>query len=123
MKSYLPAAVWLLIITYLSVTPSLHLPRFELISADKLGHAAAYALLAGLILWAIIRERGRSANNPEQRVVFLIAGGYGIFMEWVQGTFFPYRSFEYDDMIANAAGAFLAIMTYRLFRKQTQAPK
>jgi VanZ family protein len=49
-------------------------------------------------------------------LIFLLATGYGAFMEWIQGTFFPNRSFEYDDMIANTAGVFLAIMIFRLVK-------
>ena len=124
MKSFLPAAAWLLIITYLSVTPGLQLPRVEIISADKIAHAAAYALLAGCFMWGAVMRKKASLDRRELWIVFIAAAGYGAFMEWIQGTFFPYRSFEYDDMIANAAGAFLAIMAYRLFKKKpTQAPR
>jgi|688.fasta_scaffold1493227_2 VanZ family protein len=115
-KPFLPALAWLVIITWLSVNSGMPMPKFNLFSADKLFHAAAYALLTALLLW------GRSKSGPlpiprsHQTLIFLLATGYGAFMEWIQGTFFPNRSFEYDDMIANTAGVFLAIMIFRLVK-------
>ena len=110
MKPYLPAAVWLAIITLLSVTPSVQLPKFELFSTDKLAHAGAYAMLTALLLRGIWKSKGRNATRGELFLVFCLSAGYGALMEWVQGTFFPYRFFEYDDMLANAAGAFLVVI-------------
>jgi VanZ family protein len=113
-KYYLPALIWLAIISWLSVNSGTPMPKFDLFSADKLFHAAAYALLTALLFW------GRSKSGPtpiplhQQVLIFVLATGYGAFMEWIQGTFFPNRSFEYDDMLANASGAFLAIIVARL---------
>jgi VanZ family protein len=116
-KPFLPAALWLVAITYLSVSAGIQLPKVTLISPDKLGHAAAYALLVWLMLWGIRKTKHRSATSGEMLLVFAFAAAYGAFMEWVQGTYFPNRFFEYDDMLANAAGAFLAIMVYRFIPK------
>lgn len=116
LKPYLPALAWLAVITWLSVNSGMPMPKFNLFSADKLFHAAAYALLTVLLLW------GRSKAGPipiprsQQVLIFVLAAGYGAFMEWIQGSFFPDRSFEYDDMLANTAGAFLAIMIFRLIK-------
>ena len=115
-KYYLPALIWLVIITWLSINSGTPMPKFDLFSADKLFHAAAYALLTLLILW------GRSKSGPtpvplyQLALIFVLVTGYGAFMEWIQGTFFPNRSFEYDDMLANASGAFLATIMSRLRR-------
>lgn len=108
-KPYLPAFIWLIIVTALSVMPGVPLPKFNLFSADKLGHAGAYAVLAWLMFRGFKTANGRAANGPEILVIFALAAGYGVFMEFIQGTFFPTRFFEVDDMIANAIGAALAI--------------
>lgn len=110
----MPALLWLAIITWLSTTPSVQLPKFNLFSADKLAHAAAYALLTGLLVWGVRRVRQRAVNRIEMWGVFCFSAGYGALMEWVQGTFFPGRFFEFDDMLANAAGAFLALIVVHL---------
>jgi VanZ family protein len=102
------AMLWLGIITWLSTAPSIQLPSFSLLSADKLAHAACYALLTLLLLWA---------GPPRWWLMPLCASLYGAFMEWVQATFFPSRFFEYDDMLANAIGAYGAYMMAIVFRK------
>lgn len=114
-KPYLPAFLWLLAVTELSVMPGVPLPKFDLFSTDKLGHAAAYALLAWLIFRGFRAANGRNASWKEGLVICSIATGYGILMEFVQGAFFPNRFFEVDDMLANAFGA---VMVYLVVRKK-----
>lgn len=109
-KPFVPAAIWLVIVTFLSTSGGVPLPKFDLFSADKIGHAGAYAVLVWLLLWGVWKTKNREATAGEKFLIFALAAGYGAFMEWVQGTFFPGRFFEYDDMLANAAGAFLAMM-------------
>lgn len=117
LKPYWPAILWTLVITYLSVSPGVQLPKIQLISADKIGHAAAYALLTGLLIWGLVRAQKRPAQNRALWIMGCIAAGYGALMEWVQGTFFPHRFFEYDDMLANAVGACFAVLVYIWWRK------
>ncbi|HAD12713.1 MAG TPA: hypothetical protein DCF33_09780 [Saprospirales bacterium] len=118
-KAYLPALIWLGIVTWLSINSGMPMPKFNLFSADKLFHAAAYALLTALILWGRIKSGPLPIPGSQQMLIFILATGYGAFMEWIQGTFFPNRSFEYDDMLANTAGAFLAIIIFRLLKPQS----
>lgn len=103
MTRYLPAFVWLLIITYLSTSPGISLPAFSLFSADKLAHAVVYGMLV-VLLW-FGHRRQHDLGKYWGISVFLGATLYGAFMEYIQATYFPGRSFEFDDMIANAAGA------------------
>lgn len=105
---WLPAFLWLLIVTGASVTPGVSLPKFNLFSVDKLGHLAAYGVLSWLLLWGYARSAGRRAGWKEGLVVFAFSSAYGIFIEYVQGAFIPGRFYEVDDMIANAAGAAIA---------------
>jgi VanZ family protein len=107
-RAFLPAFVWLMIITKLSTMPGLQLPKFELISMDKLAHAFVYAVFVWLALYGISKNKGRKPTLNEGFIAFFVAASYGAFMEWVQGTFFPGRFFEYDDMLANAFGAAVA---------------
>lgn len=107
-KWYLPALLWLLIVTGLSVSPSVPLPKFDLFSADKLGHLAAYGILSWLLLYGHARATGQKASTKAAFFIFVMSCGYGILMEFVQGTFIPGRFYEIDDMIANGAGAALA---------------
>ena len=107
-KPYLPAILWLLFITGMSLVPKIQLPEFNLMSTDKLGHVAAYALLVWLILRGFKLKNGYPADWKTGLAVVCAATIYGALIEFVQGNFIPGRLFGYDDMIANAAGAFAA---------------
>lgn len=123
LKAFLPAILWLLVLTYLSVSSGVKLPKIDLFSPDKIGHAGAYALLVWLILRGIWKAQNKAAGPGTLWLVFGFATAYGALMEWVQGTFFPGRFFEYDDMLANSAGAFLAVMiANQWFKNQTEKP-
>lgn len=119
-KNYIPALIWLLIVTGMSVTPNMQLPKFDLFATDKLGHLAAYGLLMWLLLWGNRRSAGRRPDWKTGLALFAFSSGYGILMEFVQGAFIPGRFYEVDDMIANAAGAALAWAVYRLFERNTR---
>ncbi len=86
------------------------MPKFNLISMDKLGHAGAYGLLAWLLFQGFKAAKNRLATYMEAFIIFFLATGYGAFMEFVQATFFPYRFFEVDDMLANGIGAGIATL-------------
>lgn len=116
-RAFLPALAWLIAITYLSATPAVQLPRFQLFSSDKLAHAAAYALLAWLFAQGLrANTHGRDFSLSQLALVFLLPALYGAVMEWMQGAFFPNRFFEYDDMLANAVGAAI-VSGWLFFRK------
>lgn len=105
--AFAPAVLWLTTITWLSLSGGLQMPGFNLLSTDKLAHAAAYFLLTVLFVWGFRRSAAKPPTNKALGLIFIGCSLYGAFMEWVQGTYFPNRMFEYDDMIANAIGAFL----------------
>ena len=89
------------------------MPKFDLFSSDKIGHAGAYAVLAWLMFRGFRAAHGRAATWKEAMAIFCLTTGYGILMEVVQGTFFPYRFFEVDDMLANGIGALVATIVAR----------
>jgi VanZ family protein len=111
-KPYLLAFVWLVVITVLSISPGVPMPKFNLLSVDKIGHAGAYALLTWFMFRGFKAANSRPANWKESMVIFSLSTAYGVLMEFVQGTFFPYRFFEVDDMLANAFGALVATIGY-----------
>lgn len=120
LKSYLPAILWLLITTVLSCLPGKDLPNIPMTSFDKLAHATFYAVFAFLIYWGI-----RKSSTIKKRIAvilsFFISSFYGLFMEWVQGTFFPYRTMDMKDALANATGA-LIVCIFILMLKDTKNP-
>lgn len=114
MKVYLPALIWALIIFVLSTMPAIQLPE-TFFSPDKLAHAIIYGVLVVLMLWALVKK-----NNYQQTTIFwaiFISGFYGMLMEIIQYTFFPGRSFEVGDNIANVVGCFLGWILFDRFLK------
>jgi len=105
MTKYFPALLWLLLITALSTLPNPQLPGFQLLAADKLVHAVVYGVLTWLLLRGWSHSSLRSAGWRERWAAFLFSTAYGVLMEWVQYAFIPGRFYEFDDMLANAAGA------------------
>jgi VanZ family protein len=112
-RHYLPAIAWLLLITGMSLVPKIQLPRFDLLSIDKVGHLAAYALLVWLLLYGCRRQRNGVPPARTGWSFVAAATAYGALLEFVQGNFIPGRFFGYDDMIANALGALGAWLLYR----------
>jgi VanZ family protein len=114
-KFIIPALIWLVIVTWLSVIPNLQLPPMEFVASDKVGHTAAYFLLCFLCLWGLSRRNpGRSPDKKQALYVMLFCAGYGVLMEFVQYFFIPGRYCEFYDMVANALGAVLGWLAFRL---------
>ena len=113
-KHFLPALLWLLFITGLSVMPSVQLPKVDFFSADKLAHAFVYGVLTWLLLRGMRQARGGAALSWKARLAVLaFAIGYGVLMEFVQFAFITGRFYELDDMLANGAGCLVAWALYR----------
>lgn len=112
--AFAPTVLWLAVVTWLSVSNGVQVPKFDLVATDKVAHAAAYFLLAALCVWGLRRTTNMPPTNIALWMIFAGCTLYGAFIEWVQGTYFPNRMFEYDDMVANALGALLGSRAHRL---------
>ena len=101
-----------MLILYFSLNSGVKLPSGGL-PTDKIGHFGAYAVLSFLFLRSL-RSEGRIS-------VFAIALAlaastlYGVLLEMLQGTFFPHRQFEWEDILANSLGVLAGFTGYRLF--------
>ena len=107
--NFIPALLWAVLIFTLSTGHSVQVPRFSnLLEPDKLAHAAAYFVLAALLLWGIHRTIGVTPGTMAAAIV--ISSLYGISMEVIQYTFFPNRLFEILEIIANIIGSILGVL-------------
>ncbi|NHN59954.1 MULTISPECIES: VanZ family protein [Halorussus] len=102
-------------ILYASVldSPSSGLPALGplgLVEIDKWLHALAYAALAGSL--AVALAPGRSPAVVAG-VAALLAVGYGVGVEFVQAPLAA-RHFSVADMVADAVGAGIAVLGYRV---------
>lgn len=86
---------------------------------DKYLHFAAYAGLALALAYATVHWR----DQPYRRaaIVFCVAVGYGLLMEFVQGPI-PNRYFSLADALANALGASLVVIWFVVERRLRYVP-
>lgn len=105
-------------IFYLSVTTGESLPKLPAFpNADKLVHFLMYATLAAVIAWEM-RKSGK-ALIPTALCAILIASAYGGMLELIQ-PYFPPRSCDLLDFIADAAGAGFGYTLTEIAWKQTR---
>lgn len=102
----LPLVGWVLFVSWGSLAPPDDLPQLHFNFADKLEHSSIYALLAVLMLRGWVRQGRPSA--PAVLAVELIAGGWGLYLEFLQRAT-GYRTFDLWDAAANATGALLGL--------------
>ena len=76
-------------------------------SSDKILHAGAYAVMAGLVTWAMTRGRLRDATGRALLAGILVATVYGATDELHQ-AFVPGRQSDVLDLAADAIGALAA---------------
>lgn len=110
MKYFLPAIIWALTVLFLSTFGDVTPPDLlkDVITPDKLGHAAAYCVLAFSLTWGFFKN-GNTRNRAILRSV-LMSIGYGVLMEIIQYSFFPNRYFEVWDIVANIIGCLVSIL-------------
>jgi len=108
--------IFALIILAGSVLPGQNLPSIPLWNIDKLVHISFYAVFAFLLIYEYQRYRPWSFRS---HIVMTIAicGGYGLFIEYIQGNFIANRFFDVYDLIANIIGVFVGLAAYSLFNK------
>jgi VanZ family protein len=81
--------------------------------SDKTGHLGGYAVLGALVIRATSGVRWRGVTGRSALVAWLICVVYGASDELHQ-AFVPGRTVAFDDWVADAAGAAMAILTVRV---------
>ena len=98
----MPALAWAAVIFWTSSQSEVPLVPRLFVGADKLIHAAVYATLCGLLLWA-----AQAVNAGVAFVWVAITALYGASDE-IHQIWVPQRSSDVLDWLADAAGAVLA---------------
>lgn len=107
-KAFLGLAVLLATIIFVqSVTPVL--TSLSISNMDKVIHVLAYLVLGAVTLPALPRLK--------PLMVWLGLCGFGASIELAQGLMSTGRSADILDGIANAGGAFLAVMCWRILSR------
>lgn len=113
MYNFLPAIIWAGVIMWLSAAPSQTLPDFNIISQDKIGHFAVYGLMTLLSSWGLKRYQNQRLTILNLWAAAGVCAIYGGLMEVMQYTFFPGRTFDLVDMLANSIGCALCVLVFR----------
>lgn len=113
MKNFLPAFLWFIVITVLSLLPGNSIPDFswaDLAGFDKVAHLSVYAILMILIGFGAKQQKIEEKYTP--KLIYLLAG-YGILIELLQNMMYLGRRFEFLDIIANIIGLILGYIVAR----------
>jgi VanZ family protein len=111
---WIPSSVWAGLILLLSAQPASRLPPSGIAGADKLVHAAIYAILGALMARAAL-----GAGVRRGAALILAAGSaaaFGLFDEWTQqfaAGRFPDVADAAADTIGAALGAGLVLLRRR----------
>lgn len=117
--SFIPAAIWTIIIFVLLVMPGSDMPAndfFELIYFDKWVHFGLFGVLTFFLGYPFIQLK-KSAMNCFVVIAFF-AALYGIVMEFVQKYFTTTRTFDITDIIADTAGVLFAFFLLKKSNKK-----
>lgn len=107
-RAWLAVAAWTVLTIALSTFPVENVQP-NLPDADKLGHAAIYAVLA--LLCAGAWHRHGSADSAAFERSFAMALVFGALMEWVQGQ--VGRDPSLKDWIADGVGALIGLAGWK----------
>lgn len=123
---YLPAVGMVIFITFVSLLPAACFKRVEMSvppwpHMDKWIHAVMYGALSLSFHHALtVQNRVRVASVLW---LTLLAGGYGLILEYGQGTLTQSRSQDLCDAIANLMGASLALWASFGWHRYRERPR
>jgi VanZ family protein len=119
-----PAIIWSVIVFILLVLPPLNIAKetqLTITHFDKVIHFLLFGIL--VFLWGTYLKTQFQLSkkfNLQLFIVFLLATGYGIVMEFVQLK--VSRDFDVWDMLADAVGAFTAWLYFFIKNKPRWKP-
>jgi len=116
-KSYwLLVTVWAAIILVLCGMPPQDVDKvkfFDLPYMDKIVHFALYFVLAMLVMAVLTLNSHLKTSRWTYIITITICLLYGWLIEVLQRAFFPGRSFEWLDVVADTAGAVVGVLLYK----------
>ena len=113
---WLPALVWVALITYQSLRPfdpGRSHPETE--PPDYVLHTAAYFVI-GLLLFPACRRQWSLTARAAALIAVLLGMAHGLLDEWLQ-TYVPGREAQLHDVLTNFLGLVLAQGAILLFRR------
>ena len=122
MKYWAPPLLYMALIFAISSLeqPPFPMPEFEWLTIDKLYHFIEYAILGGLLAWALAKAK---PSVVPSKLIWLVATVlsilYGASDEWHQ-TFVPGRFATLADWAADVLGSIVGVLSVYLYYKNSQ---
>lgn len=104
--------LWAMVIAYLSLTSAARMQQFnvwDFVGWDKAGHLFFYTVLTFMGLMGYARTSGL-----KMKMVIFFANSFGILMEFFQLYTSKGRLFEFNDVLANAAGVVVGYILFKI---------
>ena len=127
-KTYYPligAIGWFILSIILLTLPGTAFPEedwLDKIWFDKWVHIGMFSIM--VVLWCMslyVLKRGSDLQQLKQYFILItiLCLAYGIGMEFIQKNFIPHRSFDFGDIVADAAGCSVGLIfsTKRYIKK------
>lgn len=105
---FIPAFAYTAAITYLSLVNLADTSVGQWGVSDKVMHAGAYFVMAGLWLLFYLLNYNAKAKSKKIIIICGFVAGFGIFIEVLQRGLTTYRELDVFDIIANTTGIFAA---------------
>lgn len=121
LKQYWKSLFVVSVIFYLSILrmPAVHnLPRIPF--ADKVVHFLMYCVLSWLVCRDMSRHQPTFTISRYLLFALLLPISYGGLIEWLQGSYFPPRTTDIADFLANSVGSVAAFILFFSLQKRKQ---
>jgi len=119
-RYWISIAVWASIILVLCGMPPQDVDKIKFIDIpylDKLVHFGLYFVLALLIMAILTLNSKLKYSRWANLITIFSCLLYGWLIEVMQRAFFPGRSYELMDVVADTAGAVVGVLLYRTIRR------
>lgn len=110
--------VYTVVVTYALLTPISDVPPVNIPHFDKYLHVIIHWGLS--FIWLTYLFLGDQSHFSSKYVVLALISCffYGIIVEAFQHWFTETRTFDFFDIVANAAGEFLGLLSFSVVRKK-----
>jgi len=108
------------LITWASLANLVLLVKIEIEGSDKIGHFIAYFIFTLLWFGFFFFSKKRKENFKQSIIKSLIICIlYGGLMELFQMVLTDYRSFDWNDIVANTSGVIFAVVLIKFFESRS----
>jgi Predicted integral membrane protein len=115
-RYWLSIVIWAAIILILCGMPPQDVDKMKFIDIpyqDKIVHFGLYFILAVLIMAVLTLNTHLKQSKWAYVITILSCLFYGWLIEVMQRNFFPGRSYELMDIVADTAGAVVGVLLYK----------